>query len=75
MSMDSKCSSADNNGEGVLYPELSSKEEFGVIESKSGNYFNMLLVMKAADFAARRHRQQRRKDLQQTPYINHPVGM
>lgn len=32
-------------------------------------------VMKAADFAARKHRDQRRKDPQKTPYINHPIGV
>jgi len=32
-------------------------------------------VIKAADFAARKHRDQRRKDPQETPYINHPVGV
>ena len=32
-------------------------------------------VMKAADFAAKKHRDQRRKDPQQTPYINHPIGV
>lgn len=31
--------------------------------------------MKAADFAAKKHRDQRRKDPQQTPYINHPIGV
>ncbi|KAI6203563.1 hypothetical protein M3Y94_00571700 [Aphelenchoides besseyi] len=36
---------------------------------------DLALVLKAADFAARRHRQQKRKDLKQTPYINHPVGV
>lgn len=33
-----------------------------------------LLVLKAADFAARKHRDQRRKDTEKTPYINHPLG-
>ncbi|CAI2293757.1 unnamed protein product [Caenorhabditis sp. 36 PRJEB53466] len=32
------------------------------------------LVMKANDFAARRHRHQKRKD-NATPYINHPIGV
>lgn len=32
-------------------------------------------VLTAADFAARKHSAQRRKDPQQTPYINHPVGV
>lgn len=33
------------------------------------------LILKACDFAAQRHRFQRRKDADQTPYINHPVGV
>ncbi len=33
------------------------------------------LVLKAANFAAKRHRDQRRKDPEQTPYINHPIGV
>ncbi len=32
-------------------------------------------VLKAADFAARKHRDQRRMDPQSTPYINHPIGV
>lgn len=32
-------------------------------------------VIKAANFAAERHRDQRRKDPQGTPYINHPIGV
>ncbi|KAI6208280.1 HD domain protein [Aphelenchoides besseyi] len=36
---------------------------------------DLALVLKAADFAARRHRLQKRKDVKQTPYINHPIGM
>ena len=32
-------------------------------------------VLKAADFAARKHRKQTRKDPDKTPYINHPIGV
>ncbi|MBM3753062.1 MAG: bifunctional (p)ppGpp synthetase/guanosine-3',5'-bis(diphosphate) 3'-pyrophosphohydrolase [Acidobacteria bacterium] len=32
-----------------------------------------LLIMKAADFAARAHRRQRRKDEEATPYVNHVI--
>jgi GTP diphosphokinase / guanosine-3',5'-bis(diphosphate) 3'-diphosphatase len=32
-----------------------------------------LLVLKAAEFAADKHRDQRRKDARATPYINHPL--
>ncbi|XP_036590486.1 guanosine-3',5'-bis(diphosphate) 3'-pyrophosphohydrolase MESH1 [Trichosurus vulpecula] len=33
------------------------------------------LLLEAADFAARKHRKQRRKDPEETPYINHPIGV
>ncbi|XP_004398337.1 guanosine-3',5'-bis(diphosphate) 3'-pyrophosphohydrolase MESH1 isoform X1 [Callorhinus ursinus] len=32
-------------------------------------------LVEAADFAARKHRLQRRKDPEGTPYINHPIGV
>jgi guanosine-3',5'-bis(diphosphate) 3'-pyrophosphohydrolase len=32
-------------------------------------------VTAALQFAARKHRQQRRKDADQTPYINHPIAL
>lgn len=31
-------------------------------------------VIKCANFAAEKHRNQRRKNADQTPYINHPLG-
>lgn len=31
-------------------------------------------VIKCANFAAEKHRDQRRKNVDQTPYINHPLG-
>ncbi|TMS13013.1 Guanosine-3',5'-bis(diphosphate) 3'-pyrophosphohydrolase MESH1 [Larimichthys crocea] len=33
-----------------------------------------VLLLETVHFAAEKHRQQRRKDAEQTPYINHPVG-
>src|SRR4051812_17650883 len=33
------------------------------------------LVLKAMAFAARKHRHQRRKDLEASPYINHPIDL
>ena len=36
---------------------------------------SMAMVLKAADFAAKKHRDQRRKDAEGTPYINHPIGV
>ena len=32
-------------------------------------------LVAATDFAARKHKDQRRKDSDQTPYINHPIGV
>ncbi|XP_029162703.1 guanosine-3',5'-bis(diphosphate) 3'-pyrophosphohydrolase MESH1 [Nylanderia fulva] len=32
-------------------------------------------VIKCTNFAAEKHRNQRRKDVNQTPYINHPLGV
>jgi hypothetical protein len=34
----------------------------------------MVLLLRCANFAAVKHARQRRKDPQQTPYINHPLG-
>lgn len=36
---------------------------------------NLQLVIKAANFSAVKHRKQRRKDPEETPYINHPIGV
>ena len=33
------------------------------------------LILKAARFAAHKHRNQRRKDEEKTPYINHPISV
>jgi guanosine-3',5'-bis(diphosphate) 3'-pyrophosphohydrolase len=33
------------------------------------------LVIRAAHFAARKHKDQRRKDANASPYINHPIGL
>ena len=35
----------------------------------------MALIIKAADFAAFKHRNQRRKDVDASPYINHPIAL
>ena len=33
------------------------------------------MVLRAAQFAAHKHKDQRRKDAKATPYINHPLGL
>lgn len=35
----------------------------------------LTLVIKCANFAAVKHSRQRRHNLEQTPYINHPIGV
>jgi len=36
---------------------------------------NSILVLKAAQFAAIKHRDQRRKDVESSPYIIHPISV
>ena len=36
---------------------------------------DLSLVIRAAQFSAQRHRDHRRKDAKQTPYINHPIAL
>jgi guanosine-3',5'-bis(diphosphate) 3'-pyrophosphohydrolase len=36
---------------------------------------DLLLILKAAEFAAHKHRDQRRKDERKSPYINHPISL
>ncbi|OQR72298.1 guanosine-3' [Tropilaelaps mercedesae] len=36
---------------------------------------NLSLFVQACHFAAVKHRDQRRKDVEATPYINHPIGV
>lgn len=38
-------------------------------------YPDLVLVLDAAAFAADKHRRQRRKDAEATPYINHPLAL
>lgn len=35
----------------------------------------LALFAKTADFAAKKHRDQRRKNIEAAPYINHPIGV
>jgi guanosine-3',5'-bis(diphosphate) 3'-pyrophosphohydrolase len=36
---------------------------------------DLVLILNAASFAATRHRDQRRKDIDASPYINHPLAL
>jgi guanosine-3',5'-bis(diphosphate) 3'-pyrophosphohydrolase len=39
------------------------------------NSYDIGLVIRAVEFAARKHRMQRRKDSDASPYINHPIAL
>jgi (p)ppGpp synthase/HD superfamily hydrolase len=54
-----------------IYPKLCQNSKY---VDEDLNNDGMLLITKAADFSARRHRHQKRKD-ELTPYINHPIGV
>jgi (p)ppGpp synthase/HD superfamily hydrolase len=47
----------------------------GQVESMQTTETKELLVLRAIDFAARKHRDQRRKDEEASPYINHPISV
>jgi guanosine-3',5'-bis(diphosphate) 3'-pyrophosphohydrolase len=44
-------------------------------ERLAENDRNIALILEAAAFAAERHRNQRRKDEEASPYINHPLAI
>lgn len=59
-----------------IYPDLheeTEKASSGMNKTQFSEK-DVDLLVKAADFAARRHRFQKRKD-EHTPYINHPLGV
>lgn len=43
--------------------------------NKSSSTYNTGLILKALAFAAHKHRDQRRKDVNASPYINHPIAL
>ncbi|CRL03723.1 CLUMA_CG016501, isoform A [Clunio marinus] len=45
------------------------------MDQPAWNHETIQLYTKAMDFAAVKHRDQRRKDASETPYINHPIGV
>ena len=53
--------------------KLTLKNSFSL--SNKSVYDSILsLTIKSVDFAAQKHANQRRKNVDQTPYINHPIG-
>ncbi|RHZ87439.1 hypothetical protein Glove_34g93 [Diversispora epigaea] len=52
---------------------MSSEEE--TKENKIVTQFDITKFLDAIDFAAKKHAFQRRKDVERTPYINHPIGV
>ncbi|KAK0423814.1 hypothetical protein QR680_008343 [Steinernema hermaphroditum] len=75
-----KSSAPFDDKNGSLYPDLPPPAYPGPPDAPSdssnhGGPADLHLVLKAADYAARRHRHQKRKDVSGTPYINHPLGV
>lgn len=42
---------------------------------KKAPEMNLALLLRALSFAAHKHRDQRRKDAEASPYINHPIAL
>uniref|UniRef100_A0A0N5AHV0 Ferrochelatase n=1 Tax=Syphacia muris TaxID=451379 RepID=A0A0N5AHV0_9BILA len=66
-------SQIDPNTSRLINSEATSRLGDGLVSINESNPISFIL--KACDFAAKKHRFQKRKDLQQTPYINHPIGV
>lgn len=62
-----------NNAQSEWTNSFKSKRDEKCVKELSNNEL-LSLVIKCANFAAKKHRNQRRKDVDQTPYINHPLG-
>lgn len=60
---------AGGSGKRIAGHSAASRGE--IATRRNGN----LLLLRAVDFAARKHRNQRRKDDRASPYINHPVSV
>lgn len=39
------------------------------------NEIDLKILLKALSFAAHKHKDQRRKDVEASPYINHPISL
>src|SRR6266571_7711158 len=50
-------------------PRCSSSKDCSIVKG------DLTLLLKALAFAAHKHRDQRRKDAQASPYINHPIAL
>ena len=63
-----------SNHRSVQFLYLAASEDAdGLIEDNQINVIGRIL--EAVQFAAIKHKDQRRKDPEETPYINHPIGV
>lgn len=53
--------------------QVEDKNSMSTDQATDANH--IISLVKCADFAAIKHRDQRRKDKEETPYINHPIGV
>jgi guanosine-3',5'-bis(diphosphate) 3'-pyrophosphohydrolase len=59
----------------AVTPRAAVSAELGFVLSTGKPPRGIALILKAAEFAARKHRDQRRKDKPASPYINHPIAL
>lgn len=64
-----------NNTQPECIDSSKSNEYCGKCIKEQSKEELLSFVIKCANFAAEKHRNQRRKDIAQTPYINHPLGV
>jgi guanosine-3',5'-bis(diphosphate) 3'-pyrophosphohydrolase len=77
-----KCQVCDNYGyiniDDPLY-KITEEKGFTCKTCLDRQEFNKIkgacLILKTVNFAALKHSTQRRKDIEETPYINHPIGV
>lgn len=63
-----------SNAQPGCIDSFKNNEHYGKCIKELSKEELLSLVIKCANFAAEKHRNQRRKDVDQTPYINHPLG-
>lgn len=66
---------ASNGKTETCQKEVSSKMLTSSLPTTTGSNSDCLAdIIFTVDFAAQKHKNQRRKDPAKTPYINHPIG-
>ena len=64
---------SEETGHEISFKMADEEDADGLIEDNPINVIGRIL--EAVQFAAIKHKDQRRKDPEETPYINHPIGV